>query len=414
MFSQNKNGETYHTYGYTNAGWSDLLTSFDGGTITYDTIGNPLTYHDGKTFTWTAGRKLSTVTDGDSNYTYAYDGDGNRISKTAYGETTDYYYIDGKLLGLKKGQDTLLFLYDETGTAYGFLHNGTPYYYDINLQGDVVGIYNGSGNLVASYTYDVWGAPELTSDNAIATLNPLRYRGYFYDEETGFYYVSSRYYDPEVGRFINADGLVSTGQGILGNNMFAYCLNNPVNYEDSDGEMAAAAGALAWGVAAGGANAWNPAGWIILGATAIAAIGILVIPWDSVGQSISNGWNKVKSSARSASISRSISKAVSKAKTKIRNEKRRYDYWIAAYVEYDDGRGAYIPTTPLSYTRAISYVRGGGSVFADSRNNAYKLAKAVGGGTPARDPAHGGLGYWRHYHATRGGRRIGGHVFYVA
>lgn len=75
------------------------------------------------------------------------------------------------------------------------------------------------------------------------------------------------------------------------------------------------------GVAAGGANAWNPAGWIILGATAIAAIGILVIPWDSVGQSISKGWNKVKSSARSASISRSISKAVSKAKTKIRNEK---------------------------------------------------------------------------------------------
>ena len=139
----------------------------------------------------------------------------------------------------------------------------------------------------------------------------------------------------------------------------------------------------------------------------------MVIPWDSVGQSISKGWNEVKSSARSASISRSISKAVSKAKTKIQNEKRRYDYWIAAYVEYGDGRGTYIPTTPLSYTRAISYVRGGGSVFADSRNNAYKLAKAVGGGTPARDPAHGGLGYWRHYHATRGGRRIGGHVFYV-
>ena len=99
-----KNGETYHTYGYTNAAWSDLLTSFDGGTITYDAIGNPLTYHDGKTFTWTAGRKLSTVTDGDSSYTYAYDGDGNRISKTVDGQTTDYYYIDGKRLGLKKGR----------------------------------------------------------------------------------------------------------------------------------------------------------------------------------------------------------------------------------------------------------------------------------------------------------------------
>ena len=269
---------------------------------------------------------------------------------------------------------------------------------------------------MVEYAYDAWGNVLDISGTYASTLgqnNPIRYRGYYYDSETGFYYVSSRYYDPEIGRFINADGLVSTGQGILGNNMFAYCLNDPVNYEDSDGEMAAAAGALAWGAAAGGANAWNPVGWIILGATAITAIGILVIPWDSVGQSISKGWNEVKSSARSASISRSISKAVSKAKTKIQNEKRRYDYWIAAYVEYGDGRGTYIPTTPLSYTRAISYVRGGGSVFADSRNNAYKLAKAVGGGTPARDPAHGGLGYWRHYHATRGGRRIGGHVFYV-
>ena len=264
-FSQNKNGETYHTYGYTNAAWSDLLTSFDGGTITYDAIGNPLTYHDGKTFTWTAGRKLSTVTDGDRNYTYAYDGDGNRISKTVDGVTTDYYYIDGKLLGLKKGQDTLLFLYDETGTAYGFLHNGTLYYYDINLQGDVVGIYNGSGNLVASYTYDIWGAPELTSDNAIATLNPLRYRGYFYDEETGFYYLQSRYYDPEVGRFINADGYVQTPNGdMTSTNMFVYCGNDPVNYHDPSGEFFAAA---LLGATIGGIAAWK-IGVAIVGACA--------------------------------------------------------------------------------------------------------------------------------------------------
>ena len=86
-----------------------------------------------------------------------------------------------------------------------------------------------------------------TYASTLGQNNPIRYRGYYYDSETGFYYVSSRYYDPEIGRFINADGLVSTGQGILGNNMFAYCLNDPVNYEDSDGEMAAAAGALAWG-----------------------------------------------------------------------------------------------------------------------------------------------------------------------
>lgn len=239
MFSQDKNGETYHTYGYTNAGWSDLLSSFDGGTITYDAIGNPLTYHDGKTFTWTAGRKLSTVTDGSDTYTYTYDGDGNRISKTVDGQATDYYYIDGKLLGLKKGQDSLLFLYDETDTAYGFLHNGTLYYYDINLQGDVVGIYNGSGNLVASYTYDVWGALlAIHSDYhaELALFNPLLYRGYYYDFETGFYYLQSHYYDPTVGRFINADGEIGANDDILSYNLFAYCSNNPVNYSDPTGQ----------------------------------------------------------------------------------------------------------------------------------------------------------------------------------
>ena len=226
------------------------------------------------------------------------------------------------------GDDLIVFLYDDKGTPYGMFTvlDGVQQYffYLYNAQGDVIAIIDDYAERVVNYEYSAWG--ELLSvtgskADTVGVLNPVRYRGYCYDTETGLYYVSSRYYDPAVGRWINADGLVSTGQGILGNNMFAYCLNNPVNYEDSDGEMAATAGALACGVAAGGANAWNPAGWIILGATAIAAIGILVIPWDNVGQSISKGWNKVKSSARSASISRSISKAVSKAKTKIRNEK---------------------------------------------------------------------------------------------
>ena len=235
MVFQNKNGETYHTYAYADTGWSDLLTAFDGGAITYDNIGNPLTYHDGKTFTWTAGRRLSGVTDGESSYTYAYDGDGNRISKTVNGVTTEFVYVDGKLLGLKKGQDKLQFLYDETDTAYGFIHNGTPYYYDKNLQGDIIGIYDRNGSRVATYTYDVWGLPEFISDNALATLNPLRYRGYFYDDETGFYLTGARYYDPEIGRFINADAAIGQIGTVQGSNMFAYCFNNPVNMADPTG-----------------------------------------------------------------------------------------------------------------------------------------------------------------------------------
>ncbi len=193
-----------------------------------------------------------------------------------------------------------------TGTRVGFTYNGATYHYLTNAQGDVTGITDVDDNLVVEYSYDAWGKllnmTDSSGDAHIGQKNSFLYRGYYYDSETGLYYLNSRYCDPQTGRFINADGLVSTGQGVLGNNIFAYCLNNPVNFEDANGEMAAVAGALAWGMTAGDANAWNPAGWIILGVT-VAAVAIWVIPWDSVGRSISNGWNQAKSSAISASIS---------------------------------------------------------------------------------------------------------------
>ena len=290
LLTATKNSESYHTYAYADTGWSDLLTAFDGGAITYDNIGNPLTYHDGKTFTWTAGRRLSGVTDGESSYTYAYDGDGNRISKTVNGVTTEFVYVDGKLLGLKKGQDKLQFLYDETDTAYGFIHNGTPYYYDKNLQGDIIGIYDRNGSRVATYTYDVWGLPEFISDNALATLNPLRYRGYFYDDETGFYLTGTRYYDPEIGRFINADGEISdVGGNILGYNLFAYCFNNPVNMDDPTGQwpkwltgalnVVSGVAQMAAGAALGAFTSWTgvgavAAGFLIVNGAATATQGI--------------------------------------------------------------------------------------------------------------------------------------------
>ena len=249
---------------------------------------------------------------------------GNRISKTVDGVTTDYYYIDGKLLGLKKGQDTLLFLYDETGTAYGFLRNGTPFYYAFNLQGDVIAIYNETGMEMVTYSYDVWGNHTCIIDNyymGLANLNPLRYRGYFYDEETGFYYLQSRYYDPEVGRFISSDGYVSTGQGVLGYNQFAYCLNNPVRYIGLDGEAATEA-ILGW---LGLANSWNPVGWTILGVA-----GVFIIIW-AISQSdiwqngyvggrqdaISDSLTSAKQRVRSAAISASIAASVLKTRVKI-------------------------------------------------------------------------------------------------
>ena len=116
------------------------------------------------------------------------------------------------------------------------------YWFEKNLQGDIVAVYNESGTKLITYKYDAWGNVSTTilnysGNNWFAYYNPFRYRGYYYDVETGFYYLNSRYYNPSWGRFLNADGYVSTGSGLLGYNMFAYCNNNPVMYVDPDGEF---------------------------------------------------------------------------------------------------------------------------------------------------------------------------------
>ena len=154
------------------------------------------------------------------------------------------------------------FIYDESGRPFALKYstNGTSfqtYYYVLNLQGDVVKLIQANGHVVAQYTYDAWGKI-LDSGGNLAEINPLRYRGYYYDNETGFYYLQSRYYDPANRRFISADVYASTGQGFVGTNMFAYCVNNPVFLTDEDGNFAIAIGigaaveAICGGVAAAG------------------------------------------------------------------------------------------------------------------------------------------------------------------
>ena len=135
-------------------------------------------------------------------------------------------------------QKTLLFSYEASGDVISINYNGTEYFYLRNGQNDVVGLMDGSGTRVVEYTYDAWGKLISTTGTLANTLgadNPFRYRGYYYDAETGLYYLMTRYYDPEVCRFISADVYMSTGQGVLGGNMFAYCLNNPVNMFDTLG-----------------------------------------------------------------------------------------------------------------------------------------------------------------------------------
>ena len=223
------------SYGYSNSEWRDLLTSFNGQAVTYDEIGNPITFGS-KTFEW-CGRQLERITDGDNTYVYSYNTDGDRVSKTVNGVKTEYFYNGSILAGQKTGDETLIFMYDNNGDAFGFIYNGEEYYYIKNVQNDIVAIADKNGTVVANYYYDAWGnIPQITGNTALAQTNPLRYRSYYYDSETGYYHLKSRYYSPEVGRFLNADGyLAELGGNINGYNLFAYCFNNPVNLSDTTG-----------------------------------------------------------------------------------------------------------------------------------------------------------------------------------
>ena len=136
---------------------------------------------------------------------------------------------------------TLDFFYDDSGRPFAFNYSvdGSDfetYYYILNLQGDVVQIIDEGGVLQAEYVYSPWGEV-ISAEGDLAEINPLRYRGYYYDSETGFYYLRSRYYDPENHRFINADSYASTGQGFLGTNTFAYCNNSPIQFSDATGRI---------------------------------------------------------------------------------------------------------------------------------------------------------------------------------
>ena len=246
-------------YLYGDSEWKDLLTTYNGQTITYDAIGNPLSYRDGISLTWQNGRKLASYSDASNNITYTYDASGMRTGKTvttSEGTTNSYTYVyeNGLLLQMCMGSRIYDFSYDSNGTpvsiAYRTRATATPtyYYYGVNSRGDVEFLYNSSGSVVAVYKYDAYGklnsvenasGVAITSATHIANMNPLRYRSYVYDNETGFYYLQTRYYDSVTCRFVNADKQLNTNT-ITGHNQFAYCVNNPTNYVDYTGEDATA------------------------------------------------------------------------------------------------------------------------------------------------------------------------------
>ena len=251
------------TYQYDNASWKDLLTSVTVNgttrTISYPTnsggkvkSGTPLSWYNGSSysFSWIKGTRLASAKKGNNTTAYyAYDMAGLRTSKTIGLVVYNYTTLSGKVMRVSWGNSWMDFTYDESGQPFALIYksstNATPvmYYYLLNKQGDVMALMNSNGTIAANYQYDPWGAvtvlnPDGTPNSTstfIGNMNPLRYRGYYYDKETGFYYLQSRYYDPAIGRFISADCYASTGQNTVGCNMFAYCNNNPICFNDTNG-----------------------------------------------------------------------------------------------------------------------------------------------------------------------------------
>ena len=239
-------------YTYGNSAWKDELTSYKGESIVYDAIGNPTLYR-GWGMTW-QGRQLTKAVK-DKTVTFTYDSEGIRTSKSDGTNTTKYLLNGTQILAQTTNGITTSFFYDQQGNRVAMADSSNKFYYYIyNLQGDVIALADAStGKLAVTYTYDAWGKLvklEDTTANSVGTLNPFRYRGYYYDTETSLYYLQTRYYDPEVGRFINADAFASTDiSGVLSTNMFAYCENRPTIGSDPTGEWVHLAIGAAVGVA---------------------------------------------------------------------------------------------------------------------------------------------------------------------
>ena len=247
-------GLTGTTTNYTYDG--DRLMSYGTSNLTYDDLGNPLTCGT-FTYTWQNGRQLARVgyTGSSTEYLYEYNDSGIRTSKEVNG-VKHVYTLNGSQIVTESWtqsdvEHVIVYLYDESGAPIGMQYRTSNYtwgefdnyYFEKNLFGDVVAIYNESGTKIGSYKYDAWGVCNASVEPAastfekkvVRTLNPFRYRGYYYDTDTQFYYLQSRYYDPVTGRFLNADGYINANGDIIGYNMYAYCSNNPVMRYDPTG-----------------------------------------------------------------------------------------------------------------------------------------------------------------------------------
>ncbi|MDE6658705.1 MAG: RHS repeat-associated core domain-containing protein, partial [Eubacterium sp.] len=439
------------TFTYANTGWKDQLVAVNDIELTYDEIGNVLTYGD-KNYTWNSGRHLESITDGTNAYSYTYDENGIRTSKTVNGVTTYFNTRDGVILSQTDGTNTMFFQYDSNGIPLGFIYNGSRYLYMTNQMGDVVAITDKNGDVLVEYNYDEWGIIEsiktvYENDEfslAIANANPLRYRGYYYDNETGYYYLQSRYYDPSICRFINADvpEIVKASKNIEnGINLFAYCNNNPTNKSDPSGMVApplvAAAVAVSIGSILLAMAAAIGISWAL--ATIIQnidysfvvdvlndlytthklktsfikslVVGCMKLAYSFAKKAITTTSKAVNTKAKVLSKAISIAVADAKIKTVMKQDKK-HDYWVA----YSYRSVIYIGKG-LSRSSAISRVKGKLSIFARRKQQARTIAWEAGGKkTPYGPENHckdDSKGFYWHYHVYKQHTKNSAHTYYL-
>lgn len=283
---ENKSTINTITYKYESQNYKDQLTSYNEKSILYDETGNVISYNN-NTYAWQDGNKLQGITNDNNTITYKYDENGIRTQKNINGVTTNYYVDGTKVIFEQTGNNITYYTYDENGYIIGLNYNGTQYYYIKNAQNDIIGILDNSFNQIVTYSYDSWGntisikdanGNEIIDSTNIGIINPYRYREYRYDTETGLYYLQNRYYNPEWGRFISADGILLIGHP-LGTNIYIYCGDNPVNYYDPDGYTAVALPLIS--TVSTAVSLYWPAVWQNIGYGVSVALNCISSTWDS-------------------------------------------------------------------------------------------------------------------------------------
>ena len=370
------------------------------------TQGNPLSYL-GHTLTWEKGRQLKSF----DNTTYTYNANGIRTAKTVNGVKHTYTLEGTKILRETWNGNTLVPLYDNEDSVCGILYNNVPYYFVKNLQGDVIAIVDKDAHTVAKYSYDAWGVCTVTQDSStsqIATVNPFRYRGYYYDEEIGLYYLQSRYYNPAVGRFINPDIpeiILLQAKKVTGTNLFAYCNNNSIDKSDPMGLLDAASVA-SWLSASSVFAMFAESLYTAFTAT-MTKIGLYITsiftpkaaaafwwqPWVVIGIVVAAV--AIVLAAVSVAKSKAQSKADENVRKKVANKKHTFyeAYFSSGIVTVGAG---------ITQAKAVARLKSGQHVFTMFGYNAKMICSLAGSAVPMwHAKEQNAPNYYNHYHVSK-------------